>query len=322
MAGWCNTCRAARTNRGNRCRLCGSELIETPTAIAGGVIDLRAELADMTDDSPNDTIDHPVEMDLTELHQAGRTKLETELAARSIPFRWNGDDLIVPQHADPIVRELLAHRPARPSIDPSMDPLIADIVRAASGAEPTGDVTSNSDLTSGGMPPPMPRILRACAAIADWLIITLLVFIPAVVFLSPSNGSGGRDLSGAGRWLIAVGPAIYFGACVARMSSTPGKWLFRGEVLKRSGGRCDIVTAGVRAVVPSAVSIVQAFFPDTTLFDNTYGAWIGTAWFAAVYLPLVVDGRRRGLHDRLAGTEVVAMPLRRTARSDSDTEAW
>lgn len=68
-----------------------------------------------------------------------------------------------------------------------------------------------------------------------------------------------------------------------------------------------VVTTDGRAATPSwAQAFVRVMLPDA-LFLSPSDAIAGVAplWWLAVYLPMLFDPWRRGVHDRAAGTRVV-----------------
>lgn len=88
-------------------------------------------------------------------------------------------------------------------------------------------------------------------------------------------------------------------AMVARFGHTLGKLALGTTVVDSAGaGRPTLWQAATRAVVPLAGVVV-----DVALGSASVGAF----WVFAVYGSLLFDERRRGLHDRAAGTVVAAV---------------
>ena len=85
---------------------------------------------------------------------------------------------------------------------------------------------------------------------------------------------------------------------VAWRSQTLAKMAVGTRVVDAAtGGRPTLWQAATRAVVPLAGVVVDV---------AVGGSRAGTLWVLAVYGSLLFDERRRGLHDRAAGTLVVA----------------
>lgn len=99
--------------------------------------------------------------------------------------------------------------------------------------------------------------------------------------------------------LSTVAYLLYEVTMVLARGQTVGK-LALGTVVVDShgGGRPSLWQASTRAVVPLAGVVVDVAIGS---------AVVGAFWVFAVYGSLLVDGRRRGLHDRAAGTEVVVV---------------
>ena len=87
-------------------------------------------------------------------------------------------------------------------------------------------------------------------------------------------------LLGIGGAIVAGGYLISFWSTAGR---TPGMYLLRVRVQRPGGGPPSVARATVR----------------------TFGTWLAIVPLFAGYLPVLFDGRRRGLPDYLAGTEVV-----------------
>jgi uncharacterized RDD family membrane protein YckC len=103
--------------------------------------------------------------------------------------------------------------------------------------------------------------------------------------------SAGRSLNGPILSLmLIVPPILYFPLAWGRFGTTVGMRFLRLRIVRAAdGGRIGYGTAAVRAVI-CLVLVVSSV------------ALVGIALFA---LPMVTDHRRRGIHDRMAGTLVV-----------------
>lgn len=128
---------------------------------------------------------------------------------------------------------------------------------------------------------------RALALALDALVIALLLAaVTGVVALIGSLVGGIRPhwlvgtLLGVGGYVIA---AVYFSLFWSTAGQTPGMRVMRLRVRRGDGGGISVLRALVR-VVGLAVAIIPFF---------------------AGFIPVLFDGRRRGLPDYVAGTVVV-----------------
>ena len=108
----------------------------------------------------------------------------------------------------------------------------------------------------------------------------VVAFIVTVISGEGNGASTAAIVAGAGAWLLAG--ALYFGSFWALAGQTPGM-RFLGIQLDVGGER----RIGVRRAFKRLIGTVAAFIP-----------------FGLGFLGLATDGRCRGWHDRLAGTEV------------------
>ena len=128
---------------------------------------------------------------------------------------------------------------------------------------------------------------RAVALAADAVIVQAVVFAGGAVFALVASLVGGLELNAVGRilaagaWVLAV--SAYFVTFWATVGQTPGMRMMDLRVTTAqgdppSGGRSIVRVFGL------ALAIIPLF---------------------AGFLPVLVDDRRRGLHDLLAGTVVL-----------------
>ena len=128
---------------------------------------------------------------------------------------------------------------------------------------------------------------RAIALAVDVAIVHVLVFAGGAVLALVGSLVGDLRLDTlarilvAGAWAAAV--SGYFVTFWSTVGQTPGMRLMDVRVTNAGGERPSIARSLVR-VVGLALAIVPLF---------------------AGFLPVLVDDRRRGLHDLLAGTVVV-----------------
>ena len=128
---------------------------------------------------------------------------------------------------------------------------------------------------------------RAVALAADMLIVQVIVFAGGAVFALIASLVGGLELGTVGRILAAVAWAstvcAYFVTFWATVGQTPGMRTMDLRVSTAQGETPGIGRSMVR-VVGLALAIIPLF---------------------AGFLPILLDDRRRGLHDLLAGTVVL-----------------
>ena len=120
------------------------------------------------------------------------------------------------------------------------------------------------------------------AALAELVFLVVGASIGLVLGLAGGLGSNWVDaaLAGAG-WLIVV--TVYFVVFWSTTGQTPGMRIMRVRVLARSGAPPSVLRSLVRFV-----GLILAIIP----------LFVG-------FLPVLVDSRRRGLHDFLSGTVVL-----------------
>ena len=113
-----------------------------------------------------------------------------------------------------------------------------------------------------------PYNLRPIAAGIDYVVDMILL---------------GDDVVHAGIALMPVFAALWFGLWVALLGTTPGKALLGLKIIDKRGGKPTALQAAIRALacVPGFLALGAGFL------------WI------------IIDPKKRGLHDLLAGTLVV-----------------
>ena len=128
---------------------------------------------------------------------------------------------------------------------------------------------------------------RAVALAADMAIVQAIVFAGGAVFALVASLVGGLELGTLGRILAAVTWAAtvcaYFVTFWATVGQTPGMRMM-GLLVSTAQGETPSVGRSIVRVVGLALAIIPLF---------------------AGFLPVLVDDRRRGLHDLLAGTVVL-----------------
>ena len=192
--------------------------------------------------------------------------------------------------APPVVASPVADAPVAPPPAPAPPPFAPPPPAAA---PPTGQGWTGPVEPQG--PAPGFRFAshgaRLVAYIVDIVIVSILVTIVAIVLAIPLGigvASGSAGLAGFSGLLLFVaifGVSIgYFPWFWMRTGQTPGMRLFRLRVVRdRDGGP----VSGGQAVL------------------RLIGYWISGAVFYLGYVWILIDSRRRGWHDLIAGTIVV-----------------
>lgn len=127
---------------------------------------------------------------------------------------------------------------------------------------------------------------RAVALAIDILIVQIGVLLCAAVLALVASLVGGLKLDtvaaalAAAAWIITVD--AYFVLFWSTAGQTPGMRLMELRVTTAHGARPGFVRSVVRMI----------------------GLWLAIIPFFAGFIPVLLDRRRRGLHDLLAGTVV------------------
>jgi uncharacterized RDD family membrane protein YckC len=159
-------------------------------------------------------------------------------------------------------------------------------------------------------PPAAPATIRLAsigARALAWIIDEIIVFIPAVLVVvvvmasridlgstPPPDLEEVTDAMPA--WLAFVPIAfriVYDAVLVAWLGRTVGMMVLRIRVQSVVGGGLPWWQAGIRAMVPGLAQCIPVY---------------GSFARMGVYLSASFDESRRGLHDRAAGSLVIAVP--------------
>lgn len=147
---------------------------------------------------------------------------------------------------------------------------------------------------AGALAAPAPPGARLAGAVVDGAVLQVAGL--ALVGVS----------AGVAAALSTVTYLFYEVVMVARQGRTLGKLAVGTAVVDGAGGgRPTLWQAATRAVVPLAGVAVDAAAGT---------AAVGAFWIVAVYGSLLFDERRRGIHDRAAGTMVTAVERSATHR--------
>jgi uncharacterized RDD family membrane protein YckC len=133
-------------------------------------------------------------------------------------------------------------------------------------------------------------VTRAIAAAIDALLVNLAALAVAAVValvlsIFPVSHNMQKLLAAIGGVLFAIWVVAYFVTFWTTAGQTPGDRVMRIAVLREDGGRLRPWRASLRLL----------------------GAVIGLVLFVG-YVPILLNDRRRGLHDWMAGTVVINQP--------------
>src|SRR5262245_6391345 len=143
-------------------------------------------------------------------------------------------------------------------------------------------------MEAGATPSPEPAVPRVGKRLLSTVYEALLAF--AVAFLAgvAFHGAAQGRLAGAERLLFQIYLflvlGIYFIVCWSRGGRTLPMQTWRMQLVRRDGGRVEVGRAALRYVL----------------------AWFSLLAFGAGFLWAWLDRDRQFLHDRLAGTRIVA----------------
>lgn len=158
---------------------------------------------------------------------------------------------------------------------------------------PTGALRATFGTDDGSIAPRWRRLV-------GWFVDSTIISISAALVVVAN------DLAA----LAVLIDACYYIVATALWGRTIGKKIMRTRVVERD--RRDLPSWSASALRWSAfgwVMLLGLALPDLA-------AYLAFPVFVVVYLPILWDADRRGLHDRLAGTVVVETQSARTALTD------
>ncbi len=134
--------------------------------------------------------------------------------------------------------------------------------------------------------------------LVGWAIDYLMFGIPfTLVVVVLNTSSDGDTIAEPPLWAtfgFAAASAIYETVFVATRGRTLGAWMMAVRIVRIDDGAIPGWSkAGIRALLPMAAQAVPV---------------IGIFVMGAIYVTVFFNPRRQGLHDRAAGTIVVAAP--------------
>ena len=131
---------------------------------------------------------------------------------------------------------------------------------------------------------------RLAGFVVDWAILVLIVLIVTSLFQIDLGTREDLRLPVAVRVVQGIAAAAYYVGFTMFRGQTPGKMLVGTRVLvERSARTPGLGVSGLRWIVPG----VFVFLPGVSVT------------FVVIYGWLLLDGSRRGLHDKAARTVVV-----------------
>ena len=127
---------------------------------------------------------------------------------------------------------------------------------------------------------------RALALAIDVAIVQVIVFSGAAVIGLVGSLVGNLELGTAGRWIAAAAWALTVAAYFVTFWSTAGQT----PAMRMMDIRVTTATGEIPGIMRSIVRLI--------------GLGLAIIPFFAGFLPVLVDDRRRGIHDMMAGTVV------------------
>lgn len=267
----CPKCQYVGYDAGDRCRLCGFEFALVTPLSTPGDLPLQATEADLPllpdDDLPLASVTIPPPRPAGQPISVRRSSSDTQKARR------------YPRPVEPA--------PAPLPLDEPLDEGTPQAAAGSGSAERPDALDREATGTGAGMTAALsPRLLAALIDVGVWLgVSATIVWATLRVTELPLSLTGVRLLSPMPLLgMCTVTAIVYQVVGLVGCGQTLGKMLMGIHVQMRDGGGIGIDTAVARAAF--AVAAVASL--------------------GILYLPFLLMPGRRTLHDRLAGTEVVA----------------
>jgi len=164
-----------------------------------------------------------------------------------------------------------------------------------------------------GPPTARPNGRRFVAGVLDWIILVLLatavtsVWHETVLVVSYGKTRDQIAPTVGALWLTLGLISAYWIVGHGRFGQSAGKAVVGLRVVTEDGEPVGYGRAAARYLV-TTIGWVVAWIAPRSWTDVT--AALPTLWPLVVYVPILVDREGRGLHDRIAGTKVVATATR------------
>ncbi len=227
-----------------------------------------------------------VERDLRHWEPSARRSLALLLDGESIGHEWHAGVLRVAAdrvaHVDGLIEWL----------DDRGD-VIEHMTRTT---PPVSGLPSNDEL------PYASPARRLAGVLLDGFLVASVLFVLGWLAFGSSTPVGG--LSAA----LRLGPLVVEFVCIGVWGRTLGKLLVGTRVVRSTGEVATWGNAALRVFLPFLVNgVVSLLVPVAAGLGAGAGAAILGLWFLSwvLYLPILWDRRRQGLHDRVADTVVV-----------------
>lgn len=289
-------------NLGGRwCPECGAEYRPGFTECP----DCRAALTDQKPDHPGGQPEDPHERDPLVYDLAGlsgdqRRGLRLLLVTEVIVHEWRDDSVVVPRAKQDEVDDLVELVRAQDDTASRPDLARPDLARPdpeqSEPASPMEDAEEATEHDDGALPLAGPG-QRLVGALVDSVVLGLLLWVSRAAFTpGPSKW--------ASAFTLALG-AAYEIVGVALWGRTVGKVVARTRVVMLDDRSIPGVAGATRRwVVPAAFGLLALALPsDGSVARAVF--LLGPVWGAVVFLGVLSNRRRQGLHDRAAGTVVL-----------------
>lgn len=229
-----------------------------------------------------DPVNLPIHVPIDHLERDQVAMLEMLLGSEGVPYLLTETSIAV-----------------RPDGEAAARRLVGSVEKLADVYPAWFDSVPHDEPKVGGMPIAS-AAHRLAGGIADSMGVRIVTLIGVAL--------------GASLFTMLVFEALYWILFTAFGGRTLGKRLAGTRVISSRGGRVGLPAAIVRYLVPSAGAWTGWAIGTELDSDDTATVVIGSLlllWPVVVYGVMLLDERRRGLHDRLAGTVVVQERRRR-----------
>lgn len=220
----------------------------------------------------DDYSDAPVAVPVQHLGRDQLALVEIALSAEGVEHRIAGSYVLV-----------------RPAFLPAAERVISRIEAAVDENDPLFfHPPEPDDRAHAAGIPVASRLHRLSGGVVDVILVQFSTAFAVLVGVSP--------------WIMLAFDAMYWIIPTAVSGRTLGKVVANTRVTRRSGGRPSVLASIIRYAVVGAGAWTAQALGDSA--SDTVVVLLAL-WPVVVYLPLLFDAQRRGLHDRAALTVVV-----------------